>query len=92
MSETITAMTEDGRVVWKYQSPNLKRPHGLDTDSCENIYVAGSTSNNVHVLSNTGDLVRVIEGIPSPYFFKISEEERVACVCSKNNTIFVYRF
>lgn len=92
VSETITAMTEDGRVVWKYQSPNLKGPHDLDTDSCENIYVAGSTSNNVHVLSNTGELVRVIEGIPSPYFFKINEEERVACVCSKNNTICVYRF
>lgn len=92
MSEIIAAMTEDGRVVWKYQSPKLKQPQELDTDSCENIYVAGSRSNNVHVLSNTGDLVRVIEGIPCPYFLKINEEERVACVCCKNNTIFVYRF
>lgn len=92
MSEIITAIAEDGRVVWKYQSHNLKRPHDLDTDSCGNIYVAGSQSNNVHVLSNIGEPVRVIEGISSPFFFKINEEERVACVCSKNKKIFVYRF
>lgn len=92
VSEIITSMTEDGHVVWKYQSPNLKQPRDLDTDSCGNVYVAGSKSNNVHVLSNTGELVRVIEDIPSPYFFKINEEERVACVCSNKNTIYVYHF
>lgn len=64
----------------------------MDIDFCENIYVVGSMSNNVYVLLNIGDFVRVIEGILSLYFFKINEDERVVCVCSKNNIICVYCF
>lgn len=70
----------------------MKWLYDLDIDFCENIYVVGSMSNNVYVLLNKGEFVRVIEGILSLYFFKINEEERVVCVCSKNNIIFVYCF
>lgn len=88
--ETVTAMSDEGQVVWEYKSPNLKYPQELETDSCENIYVTGASSNNVHVLSSSGDKIRVIEDIPSPYFFKINEDKGIICVCSKMEKIIVY--
>lgn len=83
-------MSDEGQVVWEYKSPNLKYPQELETDSCENIYVTGARSNNVHVLSSSGDKIRVIEDIPSPYFFKINEDKGIICVCSKMEKIIVY--
>lgn len=88
--ETVTVMSDEGQVVWEYKSPNLKYPQELETDSCENIYVTGARSNNVHVLSSSGDKIRVIEDIPSPYFFKINEDKGIICVCSKMEKIIVY--
>lgn len=88
---TVTAMCDEGQVVWEYRSPNLKYPQELETDSCENIYVTGARSNNVHVLSSSGDKIRVIEDILSPYFFKINEDEGIICVCSEMKKIIVYQ-
>lgn len=81
-SETIIAMIEEGRVFLKYRSPKLKRQHGLDTDSCGNIYIAGSESNNVHVLTNSGQLIRVIERIFHVHIFSRSTKRRELHVCA----------
>ena len=91
----VVAMTDEGDSVWEYRSPNLKHPEGLDVDSCDQIYVAGMNSSNVHVLSNTGNLIRLIENIPRPKFFKINETSRNVCVCSTKSgscEIIVYKF
>ncbi|XP_078330615.1 uncharacterized protein LOC144624612 [Crassostrea virginica] len=53
----VVAMTAEGTSAWESGSPHLKYPTGLDVDSCDQIYVSGMYSNNVHVLSNTGNLL-----------------------------------
>ena len=91
----IVALTDEGDSAWEYRSPNLKHPAGLDVDSCDQIYVAGMKSNNVHVLSDTGTLIRLIESISGPKFFKINETSRTVCVCSNrsdSDKIIVYKF
>lgn len=50
-------MTDKGQYVWSYKSDNLKNPLALDTDFYGNIYVAGKESRNIHVLSNSGELI-----------------------------------
>lgn len=90
--ETVTAINDEGCKVWKYQACNLKHPRELDVDSNDNIYIAGSKSNNIHVLSSSGKLIRVIENIPNPTFCKINEYEGIMCVCSGNETIKLYQF
>lgn len=90
--ETVTAINDEGCKVWKYQTCNLKHPRELDVDSNDNIYIAGSKSNNIHVLSSSGKLIRVIENIPNPTFCKINEYEGTMCVCSGNEIIKLYQF
>lgn len=90
-NEKVTAMTGEGQVVWIYQSVNLKEPLDLDTDFHDNIYIAGRESNNVHVLSNSGELIKMIEDIPNPTSCKIDEEEGIIYVICEGKTVYVYR-
>lgn len=89
--ETVTAINDNGFEVWKYQTGDLKQPIELDVDSSDNIYIAGSTSNNLHVLSSSGKRIRVIENIPTPTFCKVNEDERIICVCSGTRNIKLYQ-
>lgn len=89
--ETVTAINDNGFEVWKYQTGDLKQPIELDVDSSDNIYIAGSTSNNLHVLSSSGKRIRVIENIPTPSFCKVNEDERIICVCSGTRNIKLYQ-
>jgi hypothetical protein len=66
---TVTAMTDQGDRVWQYTHPSMKTPRGLEMDSVGNIFVAAETSDNIHVLSGEGDLIRIIEDIPRPFFY-----------------------
>lgn len=89
--DKVTAMTGEGQVVWIYQSVNLKEPLDLDTDFHDNIYIAGRESNNIHILSNSGELIRMIEDIPKPTSCKIDEEEGIIYVICEGKTVYVYR-
>ncbi|XP_056003404.1 uncharacterized protein LOC125662085 [Ostrea edulis] len=88
--EKVTAITDQGDIVWKYKNRNLKCPSGIDQDSVGNIYVTGRDSNNVHVLSGTGELIRVFEDIPSPTFFKLIEERGIICAFDISKRIRVF--
>ena len=81
-SGKVVAMTIKGNNGWKYGNSSLKSPHGLDVDSFEHIYVADRDNNSVHVLSNVGALIRIIENIPKPLFFKLNEARGIVCVGS----------
>lgn len=89
--DQVTAMTGEGQVVWIYQSVNLKEPLDLDTDFHDNIYIAGRESNNIHILSNSGELIRMIEDIPNPTSCKIDEEEGIIYIICEGKTVYVYR-
>lgn len=89
--ETVTAMTDGGCEIWKYQAPDLKHPRELEVDSRNNIYIAGRESNNIHVLSNSGNRIRVLGNILTPMFCKINEDEGIMCVCSGGTDIKIYQ-
>lgn len=92
LSKVVTAMTDEGCLVWKYESEHLKHPRDLSIDLCDNIYIADTFSNSIHVLTESGEVIRVLENFPSPYFFKIHEEKRIACMCSNMEKICIYQF
>ena len=91
-SGKIMAITSKGETAWEYKSYNLKEPRGLHVDSRDQIYVSGRESNNVHVLTNGGKLIRVIENITNPMFFKVNEMRGVICVGSGQKKIIFYKF
>ncbi|XP_061167814.1 uncharacterized protein LOC133176759 [Saccostrea echinata] len=53
--DKVCAIDEQLDSVWNYMNPELKCPYGLDSDSLENIYVAGMHSHNIHVVSSVDD-------------------------------------
>ncbi|XP_022286821.2 uncharacterized protein LOC111099702 [Crassostrea virginica] len=86
----VTCIDDIGGSLWKYTSSQLKSPHSVDRDSLDNLYVSGFTSNNVHILSCSGSLIRVIEDIPCPAFMKVNQQGTLCCVCSNWKNIRVY--
>lgn len=50
----------DGSEVFTYQHEDLKCPYGITCDNEGLIYVAGFCSHNVHQISPTGELIKLI--------------------------------
>jgi DNA-binding beta-propeller fold protein YncE len=88
---TVNAITDWGDTVWQYTHPNMKEPRGLEIDSAGNIFVAAKLSNNIHVLSGAGVLIRIIDDIPRPSFIKLMAERSLCCVCSDEEVLKVYK-
>ncbi|XP_048750218.2 tripartite motif-containing protein 45-like [Ostrea edulis] len=88
---TVTAITDQGDTVWQYKHIKMKEPRGLDIDSVGNIFVAATGSDNIHVLSGAGSLIRIIEDILQPVFIKLMEERSICCVCSNRKIMKVYK-
>ncbi|XP_061177474.1 probable E3 ubiquitin-protein ligase MID2 [Saccostrea echinata] len=86
----VTAMDDQGNNLWNYSNPKLLAPRGVDKDEKNRIYVAGTDSNNVHILSSNGTLIRIVEDIPKPAFMKVKEGSNICYVCSNWRNIRVY--
>jgi hypothetical protein len=50
----------EGNAVFTYSGEHLKRPYGLTVDRVGNIYVGDRGSNNVHILSQTGRKLKIV--------------------------------
>ena len=66
----VTCLTPDGNVVYEFKNENLKRPKGVCVDHDDDIMVCGNSSNNVQVISRSGQFVRTLleskDGIDGP--------------------------
>uniref|UniRef100_A0A8W8I4Q2 Tripartite motif-containing protein 56 n=2 Tax=Magallana gigas TaxID=29159 RepID=A0A8W8I4Q2_MAGGI len=59
-----------GNILFTYNHEELKNPYGLTTDGKGNIFVNGNNSNNIHILSGEGKLLRIVTGVKSPTCIK----------------------
>ncbi|XP_062570676.1 uncharacterized protein LOC134232707 [Saccostrea cucullata] len=89
-NNTVTAISVQGDEVWSYSSPNLKYPYGLEKDSSDNIYVTGAHSNDVHILSIDGNLLRRFINLTNPVLFRLNEEQNIVFVCCEGNNIKIF--
>ncbi|XP_062593613.1 uncharacterized protein LOC134255110 [Saccostrea cucullata] len=81
----VTAITDEGSNAWTYSHPSLQNSCGLHIDCDDILYVAATESNNVHVISNEGCLLRIFENIPKPVYFILNNERNFCCVSTKEN-------
>lgn len=88
--DTVTCINEAGRIQWVYKSSLLKNPQSVDRDEFDNLYVSCSGSNNILILSSSGELINFFENIPCPYFMKMWKDIGMCCVCSKKRKIKVF--
>ncbi|XP_062585210.1 E3 ubiquitin-protein ligase TRIM45-like [Saccostrea cucullata] len=89
-THNVTAMDDQGTSLWTYSNPKLRTPYSVDKDEMNHIYVAGTYSDNIHILSCSGRLIRIVENIPKPAFMKVKEASNMCCVSSHFTRIIVY--
>ena len=86
-TDTITCMTTDGRVVYRYKDNDMKSPRGLYCDSGDTILVCGRGSNNVQVITADGKKNRTLlinsDGLDQPYFIVYRETDDTRVVGCK---------
>lgn len=75
---------------WVYENQKLVSPLSVDKNDIDNLFVSGSGSNNIYILSFNGKLVKIIEDIPCPAFIKMLEETSMCCVGSRWENIKIY--
>uniref|UniRef100_K1R1H7 Tripartite motif-containing protein 45 n=1 Tax=Magallana gigas TaxID=29159 RepID=K1R1H7_MAGGI len=81
-----------GNVLFTYNHKELKNPYGLTTDGKGNIFVNGFTSNNIHILSRDGKLLRIVSGVTNPTCIKFQNATNRFIVGSKTGDIKVFEF
>nr|XP_022297633.1 uncharacterized protein LOC111106999 [Crassostrea virginica] len=89
---TVSAMSTSSQILWTYESPNLRFPFGIEHDSRDNVYITGKDSNNIHVLSFEGVLLRVFDNIKQPWFIAIPpDDDSTCCICSNKGDMTICR-
>lgn len=90
-TDTVTCINETGQTQWEYKHTRLKSPHSVDRDELDNLFISGSGSDNIHILSSSGTLIRIIEDIPCPAFIKMFKDNDLCCVCCNWKNIKIYK-
>jgi sugar lactone lactonase YvrE len=57
---SVTALTVEGCLMFRYKHMDLSYPSGVATDNQGNLYVCGKESRNVHQVSKTGQIIRIL--------------------------------
>lgn len=66
----VRKLDESGNVLFTYGHRELTTPFGLTVDLYGNIFVNGYHSNNIHILSSRGEVIRILDGVQSPQCIK----------------------
>jgi len=92
---TVYCYTLTGKCIWTFKDENVLRgPRGIALDKNRNVYVAGSETNNVVVLSPDGKNCRQIlaksDGLNEPFSLRINIDRSELLVCNKRGRAFVF--
>ncbi|CAG2226155.1 unnamed protein product [Mytilus edulis] len=92
---TVTCCDFQGNTHWQFRGGDvLKSPHGISIDKEGNVYVAGTISNNVEVVSNDGKRHRQIlsstEGLKQPKVLHYDQSTNSLLVANRMDSAFVY--
>ncbi|CAC5407033.1 unnamed protein product [Mytilus coruscus] len=78
--------------MFTYTNAQLSNPRGLGTDFEGNIYIAGSSSNNIHHITNDEKVIRIIPigtfGLQSPWTIRFAPNSDMFVVtCSSSEKV-----
>ncbi|XP_063411404.1 uncharacterized protein LOC134694329 [Mytilus trossulus] len=93
-SDAITCFNFKGELLWTYKASTLRKPCGITFDSDSNIYVAGSASNNIVLISpdgmNAKQLLDSSHGILDPRAIYFDKKDNVLLVANYQESAYVY--
>ena len=89
-------LTSNGKIVYQYKDTDLRTPSGLSVDDNDNVFVCGSSSNTVQLITSAGKKHKTLlsskNGIsdPTTVSFRPSDGTLVVC-CRDNDKIVIYK-
>ncbi|XP_052079883.1 uncharacterized protein LOC127718031 [Mytilus californianus] len=93
-NNSVVCYNFSGQVQWTYSDSLLTKPYGITLDSYSNIYVAGSESNNVVVISKDGkqakQLIGSSDGILNPRAVFFHKTKNVLLVANYDGVAFLF--
>ncbi|XP_063418462.1 uncharacterized protein LOC134701266 [Mytilus trossulus] len=93
-TNSVVCYEYNGQVKWSYSDSLLRKPYGITLDSHSNIYVAGSDSNNIVVISPDGkqakELIRASDGLSKPHAVFFHKTKNVLLVANYNEVAFLF--
>ncbi|XP_069140270.1 tripartite motif-containing protein 3-like [Argopecten irradians] len=96
--DVVCRRLDSEEVVYRYRNPGLCYPRGIGLDRDHNVYVCGTNSKNVYLISPDGSIGRVIlpklPGITRPYGIVVhpTKQEFVVTSYEESTALEVYRF
>eukprot|EP00105_Crassostrea_gigas_P041164 XP_019925312.1 PREDICTED: tripartite motif-containing protein 45-like [Crassostrea gigas] len=81
-----------GNVLFTYNHEKLRSPYRLTTDSKGNIFVYGSGSSNIHILSRDGKLLQIMEGMTDVACLNFQDTTNKLFVGSSKGNVTVFKF
>lgn len=70
---TVTKRNKENKITFVYNHTALEGPFGIAVDPVGSIYVCGYNSNTIHVISETGQTLRILHGFTHPQFIAFQE-------------------
>ncbi|XP_063418453.1 uncharacterized protein LOC134701255 [Mytilus trossulus] len=93
-TNSVVCYNYNGQVQWTYSDALLRKPYGITLDSYSNIYVVGSVSNNVVVISKDGQkakqLIGASDGIFNPRAVYFHKTKNVLLVANYDGVAFLF--
>ncbi|XP_071121526.1 uncharacterized protein [Mytilus edulis] len=95
VNHTVICYTLQGKIQWTFHNESvLKSPQGIDVDNDGNVYVVGSESNNLVVISPDGqqhrELLTTSDGLSNPLSLHYSEMKNQLLVANLDNKAFLF--
>ena len=93
---TLTCLSEDGSIIYQYRDPELRYPRGLYVDADDYVIVCGSSSNNLQMISPSGEKVSTLlsekDGITLPQSVAYRPTDGVLVIgCNDDNNLHVFK-
>jgi DNA-binding beta-propeller fold protein YncE len=89
VNNTVTYCTFEGKRIWEFRSESVSFPRGLAFDNNQNVFVAGSDSNNVTIISRDGKTSRTVltesNGLEYPRAVSFDKRHGLLLVCNVGN-------
>ncbi|CAG2216415.1 unnamed protein product [Mytilus edulis] len=94
---TVTCYNLQGQLQWKFQNEGvLQKPQGIDVDNDGNVYVVGSDSHNVVVISPDGtrhrEIMTASDGLKDPMSIHYSGFKNQLLVANWKNNAHLFSF
>ncbi|XP_063408871.1 uncharacterized protein LOC134692346 [Mytilus trossulus] len=95
LNGSLTCYDLKGNIVWSFKEDVLQEPRSVCLDSDSNVYVAGSRSNNVVVISSDGlhskQLLGPDDGIKAPHAIHFDKSSNRLLVANGCGPAFLYK-